>query len=517
MRRLLLPILLLAVAIGATVQMNRANEEADPGRAVGISTDVDLATPIFSARRAPEWLRNPKSDTMLVDAINTVLRTDETPPLSCVLVERDGERMAASNTAAAIRTDELHRLITATVIDAAGSGGAFRTEIAIAADAEIVVTDEETGAAELQGDVWLIGAGDPGLATADYAARFDNGRVFTDFDQLAADAIAELQARNIVTIRGRVIGDESKYTPVEADYFYNIDVPDGEGGTTREPVWVAGSDINDIGPLSALLLNDGFDSWPDEQETFDQSSNRRASNPAVAAAAYLDDRFEEAGIVITRSARDGEAPSTAERETLAVVDSPDLDQIIATSLVDATTAEMLLKEYGVRAGTDSERINAVFALVAGGFVSAGLPYSPVDGTNYHDGSGRSALNRTNCEMIHATIADRAGVGASIITPAAQSPVAACASGPGEMYVMATVSDTATGLTGWYDAPNGERLTFTMLAEDPTRLETPPDDPAAEPAGPFPYCNALQATMLEAIAGHPYGPDLNELAPLDPAG
>lgn len=86
-----------------------------------------------------------------------------------------------------------------------------------------------------------------------------------------------------------------------------------------------------------------------------------------------------------------------------------------------------------------------------------------------------------------------------------------------MYVMATVSDTATGLTGWYDAPNGERLTFTMLAEDPTRLETPPDDPAAEPAGPFPYCNALQAAMLEAIAGHPYGPDLNELAPLDPAG
>ena len=279
-----------------------------------------------------------------------------------------------------------------------------------------------------------------------------------------------------------MIGDESKYTPVEADYFYNIDVPDGEGGTTREPVWVAGSDINDIGPLSALLLNDGFDSWPDEQETFDQSSNRRASNPAVAAAAYLDDRFEEAGIVITRSARDGEAPSTAERETLAVVDSPDLDQIIATSLVDATTAEMLLKEYGVRAGTDSERINAVFALVTGGFVSAGLPYSPIDGTNYHDGSGRSALNRTNCEMIHATIADRAGVGASIITPAAQSPVAACASGPGVMYVMASVSDTATGLTGWYDAPNGERLTFTMLAEDPTRLETPPDDPEAEPAG-----------------------------------
>ncbi len=517
MRRLLLPIVLLAVAIGATIQMSRANEDADPGRAVEVSTEADLTTPIFSARRAPEWLRDPQSDTLLTAAINSVLRTDATPTLSCVLVERDGEQLAASNIGAAIRTDELHRLITATVIDSAGSGGAYRTEIAIAADAEIVITDEETGASELQGDVWLIGAGDPGLATQAYASRFENGRVFTDFDQLAADAVAELQARNIVTIRGRVIGDESKYTPVERDYFYNVDVPDGEGGTDREPVWAQGADVNDIGPLSALALNDGFDSWPEEQEAFDQSQNGRASNPAVAAAAYLDDVFEAAGIVVISSARDGEAPSTAERETLAVIDSPELDQIIATSLVDATTAEMLLKEYGVRAGTDSERINAIFALVTGGFLSAGLPYDPIGGTDYFDGSGRSALNRTNCEMIHATIADPGGVGAGVIPVVADSPVAACAAGPGEMHVMATVSDTATGLTGWYDAPNGERLTFTMLAEDPTRLDPPEDDPAAEPAGPFEFCNTLQAAMIDAIAGHPYGPDLAELAPLDPEG
>ena len=45
MRRLLLPILLLTVAMAATVQMNRVNEHADPGRATEVSSEPDLATP----------------------------------------------------------------------------------------------------------------------------------------------------------------------------------------------------------------------------------------------------------------------------------------------------------------------------------------------------------------------------------------------------------------------------------------------------------------------------------------
>ena len=517
MRRLLLPIVILAVAMGGIVQMNRANEDADPGRAVAVSTEPDLATPIFSARRAPEWLRKPKSDALLTEAITNVLRIDATPELRCVLVERDGEQLAGSNAGAEIRSGELHRLITATVIDAAGGGGAFRTEIAISVDAEINIVNEETGEAELLGDVWLIGSGDPGLATRSYADRFDNGRIFTDFDRLAADAVAELQARNITRIVGRVIGDETKYSPVERDYFGVIqDVDDGEGGTNRVAVWERGSDDNDIGPLSALLLNDGFESWPEDQEFFDQSENRRAGNPAVSAAAYLDDQFEAAGMIVQRSAQSGEAPSTADRETLAVIESPPLSDIIETSLVDATTAEMLLKEYGVRAGVDSERVNAIFALVTGGFADAGLPYDVTGGTRYFDGSGRSALNRTNCEMLHATVADPTGIGARIVTEISESSVASCAAGAGEMHVMATASAVATGLVGWYIAPNGERLTFAMLAEDSGRLAAPGNEPDAEAAGPWIPCNPLQSALIDAIAGHPYGPALDELSPLDPA-
>ena len=45
MRRLLLPILLLTVAMAATVQMNRVNEHADPGRATDAVSYTHLTLP----------------------------------------------------------------------------------------------------------------------------------------------------------------------------------------------------------------------------------------------------------------------------------------------------------------------------------------------------------------------------------------------------------------------------------------------------------------------------------------
>jgi hypothetical protein len=513
MRRLLLPILLLAIAMAATVQMNRANEHADPGRATEVSSEPDLATPLLSARRAPEWLRSPESDALLTDAISSVLATTATPGTTCVLVERAGEQLAGSNLGVSFASAELHRLITASVMSAAGGGSGFRTEIAISSEA-IITVDEEDGTAELKGDIWIIGGGDPGLATAAYASRFDNGRVFTDFDQLAAEALAWLQERNIVSVRGRIIGDESKYAPNERDY-YNmpIDTPDG-----RAIVWDRPSvETNEIGPLSALLLNDGFVSWPEDD--LDPTLNERASNPSRSTAAFFDDVLESAGIAVLRSAQDGVAPPIAEREALSVVESPPLDDIIASSLVDGTTAEMLLKEYGIRSGSSAERAAVAFSLAVGnGFDFAGLPFD-ITTTSYVDGSGRSSINATTCEMIHATIVDPDGVGASVLPTAGDSPVASCAGSTGDsLRVFAVATGSTTGLTGWFDAPNGERLTFAMLADDPARLTIPDDAPeGSEPQGPFEFCNPLQAAMLDAITGHPYGPDLDDLGPVAPAG
>ena len=87
---------------------------------------------------------------------------------------------------------------------------------------------------------------------------------------------------------------------------------------------------------------------------------------------------------------------------------------------------------------------------------------------------------------------------------------------GEMYVMATVSDTATGLTGWYDAPNGERLYVHACCRRSDEARDAARRSRGRTSRAVPAMR-YKATILEAIAGHPYGPDLNELAPLDPAG
>ena len=217
-----------------------------------------------------------------------------------------------------------------------------------------------------------------------------------------------------------------------------------------------------------------------------------------------------------RSAQDGVAPPIAERETLSVAESPPLDDIIASSLVDGTTAEMLLKEFGIRSGSSAERAAVAFSLAVGnGFDFAGLPFD-ITTTSYVDGSGRSSINATTCEMIHATIVDPDGVGAGVLPTASDSPVASCAGSAGDnlrVFARGSTTDSPDGST--LPTASGSRLRCSLMI----RVLTIPDDApeGSEPQGPFEFCNPLQAAMLDAITGHPYGPDLDDLGPVAPAG
>ena len=58
----------------------------------------------------------------------------------------------------------------------------------------------------------------------------------------------------------------------------------------------------------------------------------------------------------------------------------------------------------------------------------------------------------------------------------------------------------------YTHANGDTITFSMLANAD-------DDPDGEAPAPFEPCNSLQRAMLDAIVGHPYGPELADLEPL----
>src|SRR5690606_16067078 len=71
-----------------------------------------------------------------------------------------------------------------------------------------LVTDARVEAGVVEGDLWLVGSGDPMLATAGYAASFANQpQLHTPVEEL----VTALQQAGITHIRGALVGDASRY------------------------------------------------------------------------------------------------------------------------------------------------------------------------------------------------------------------------------------------------------------------------------------------------------------------
>src|SRR5436190_14343343 len=93
----------------------------------------------------------------------------------------------------------------------------------------------------IHGDVWLVGGGDPLLATADFAMQAGyqhQPRPRTPLEDLAA----KLAAGGVREIQGRILGDESRYDTQRV-------VP------TWSPSYLTNGEV---GPMSALTANDNF-------------------------------------------------------------------------------------------------------------------------------------------------------------------------------------------------------------------------------------------------------------------
>ncbi len=492
MRRLIPPIVLIAVLVASSVLAVRANDAADPGHAVSSASPPSNDTPLLSVRRTPEWLRRPTADTLLGRAIQTVLSSSSIPSARCISVHRDGVEVAKNNIGSMFIPGPLQRLITAAAVaEALPADSVFRTAVAVHSDA--VISEEGV----LEGDIWLIGGGDPLLGTSDYMDRFDDDRPYTDLETLADDVAARLSADGVVEVSGGIQGDESKYTPAERDYV-------GEE-TPLGPVWTAEDNAdNRVGPLSALMVNEGYSAWP---ETDEPSENTRSSKPALDAADLFAQLLADRGIIISSRSGDEVPPQGADRATLGEIESPPVSVILARALAPdgATTAEMLLKEIGVRSGVTAVRVSAILSGETGLLRRAELP---VDGTSIADGSGLSALNQTSCEMF-VSLLEATEIGSPLLNAvpdSADGPLGRCLSSlDGEMRLLATSEADTTGIVGQYIATNGDLVTFAMLANEP------------EIGATLGQCNILQRSMVNAVSGHPYGPALDELAPLPASG
>lgn len=336
---------------------------AAPGSAATTttSTAARVATPLLSIRRAPEVVAAPLASQALTAALDAV--GARVPAGSCLTVAVDGRTVHDTGGDVPVIPASTLKLATAAVaLDVLGPDHRFTTTVRASGP----VLD-----GRLDGDLHLVGGGDPVLSTDAYpdAARARNRRPpepRTRLEELA-DAVAAAGVRQVT---GSVIGDETRYDAVRT-------VP------SWPPDYLAAAEG---GPLSALLVDDGY---------APATAARPAPDPARAAAATFTRLLAERGVRVAGPPASGAAPTGATE--VASLTSPPLEAIVAELLTtsDNNTGELLVKELGVaRAGAGTTEAGR--RVVADTLASWGLP---VDGLVVTDGSGLDRTNRLTCDTL----------------------------------------------------------------------------------------------------------------------
>ncbi|WP_436795978.1 D-alanyl-D-alanine carboxypeptidase/D-alanyl-D-alanine endopeptidase [Actinospongicola halichondriae] len=351
-----LPAMILAIVmLGAGVVVARIG--GPPVRAaVSIET---TEIPVLSVRRSLDPLLRRSADARLVARLDEFVATQ--PDDTCLSVRTGGvdyahrgdDRQAPAS---------LQKLLTATAaLIELGPDATFETQVL-----GPPVVDGVVG-----GDLYLRGGGDPILSTMPYVARERNQpQIASDLARLA-DAVV---AQGITTVYGSVVGDESRYDAVR-----------------YHPVWPSRFLAQgQIGPLSALSVNDGFAYFPEETGVFGA-----AADPAGYAARVLTDLLRERGVVVGAEPVAGATPG--DLAVVAAHTSPPLAEIVAQMLQesDNNTAELLLKELGSRVVGDGSFAGGQTAIteILG---DAGLS---MDDATVVDGSGLAVEDQVTCDLI----------------------------------------------------------------------------------------------------------------------
>ena len=427
----------------------------------------------------------------LVHEFAAVVSLPEAPDSMCLSVLIDGEPIYEHRAGVALIPASLMKIVTAAAaVEALGPAHTYTTEVHVRSDA---LESAEGGV--LSGDIYVVGRGDPVLSTPGYVDRHSEPVVHTDVTELAERVSERLVAHGIGRVEGGVVGDPSWFDDDEHDYSRDV-APAGAGTVWRPSDVVA----NHSGPLSGLLVDDGFSSYP-PSTVGGRRLNVRATDPARHAASVFEDSLVAEGIVVADEPRSGAAPPQPERTLLGSIESPRLSEIFARmlGLSDNSTAEMLFKEIGRRT-SGSARAQAAAAVQD--VIDRAL--GPIAAGNVIvDGSGLSLHNRLTCPAVSALLA-LAGPGSPLVeglSAAGESgslaacPAVAAQSGEGglnEVRAKTGVHVSSTALAGLAVAANGQTVTFAMIANGPDVLR-------------LGYCNRLWRGLLNAAAGYTYGP------------
>ncbi len=247
----------------------------------------------------------------------------------------------------------------------------FTTSTALARlgpQSRITTLLESTGQVDrngvLHGDLYLVGGGDPALATPSFYRRYLDGLGTNIFALKRGVREAGIRA-----VSGRLYADDSIF-----DRLRGV----ADSGYATSPY---------IGPLSGLSFDSGYSG---------AGAGSFAGDPAIVATKTLASSLRAAGVRISRSVALRAAPPSA--TAVASVESPPLTQIVNTTDVysDNFFAEMLLKLLGARLG-------GAGTTAAGAKVVERFARAHGSGIHQVDGSGLTRSNRASPRQVVALL------------------------------------------------------------------------------------------------------------------
>lgn len=467
---------LAALALWSDHQAD-AYEAVDGGESDGVPSGPSvvppptpvLATPMFAFRRTPTHLAAEGADNRLATSMDQLYSYLD--GRSCAVISVDGRWASVRNESTPVIPASTHKLLVAAVaIDRLGADYRYTTEVRGPA-----VVD-----GQIDGDVYLVGGGDPLLTSDDFPIDADSQPAFdtTSLDELA-DAIA---ATGVTRISGAVLGDGSRF-----DDEWEI------------PSWGDGVAGVEAGPYDALMVNDARV----------RGRSGRQSDPNLAAAREFVRLLNNRGVSVSQGWDTGTAGDGL--GVLASVQSVPMESVVREMLItsDDDTAEMLLKELGVAdsgEGTVAGGLNVVDATLRGW----GLP---MDGVRLVDASGLSSENRLTCAFLVALLDRLAGSPLADSLPVAGRTGTLTAEFIGSEVEGALTAKTGSlgnpptgfdppavkGLAGYLDAADGSSIRFALILNG---------DGVNDPE----VYRAFWDALALRLAAYPTGPDVATLSP-----
>jgi len=424
-------------------------------------------TPVLSARRLPNVMFGAVADQKFIPTIASYL--DKAAGTSCAVIEENGRTIYARNPEDGLAPASTIKLLTATAaIEVLGGDTRLRTSI---------VSNSTPESGFVNGDVFVVGGGDPLLATSGYRQSLeDPDQLTTDFATLA-DAVASAGVREI---RGNLLGDDSKFDR-----------------TRWLPSWPTRYQIGGVvGPLSALMVNDGQSGFTEQPER--SNPDRRAGDPPALAAATLKTLLEQRGVRVTGVSGVGTAPAGS-RE-FAGIDSATVGEIVGEMITDSdnTTAELLVRSIGLESSgraTTAAGIDAIRSVLE----QLDLP---LDGLVITDGSGLDPANRVSCHLLiaalrrlpadspvvtHLAVAGRTGT----LRKRLVNTLAA-----GKVRAKTGTLNNVNALVGFAESKGGTHIAFSMIEN-----------------GTDPRGTGVTDGFAERMVTFGDGPQLSALAPL----